>query len=55
MAGVPQIGAPDGPHSLRAAAFFFVGFGLVHEYVFHTRWPVAASSATRLPRNLQHS
>jgi hypothetical protein len=36
-------------------AFFFVGLGSSIVYVFQTCLPVAASSATTLPRNLQHS
>ena len=50
------MGTPDGPHNCVPILFFFVGRGLVGiVYVFQICSPVAAFSATRLPRNRQHS
>ncbi len=47
--------APEGPYISVPAEFFLVtegGSGMV--YVFQICFPVAASSAARLPRNVQH-
>ena len=56
IAGLDQIGAPDGPHNCVPTLFFVVGLASSEiVYVFQSYCPVAALSATRLPRNLQHS
>src|SRR6478672_2825327 len=55
MAGADQMGAPDGPHICVPALFFFVGRASSMVYVFQICAPVAAFSATRLPRKWQHS
>src|ERR1044072_4364799 len=48
--------APDGPHNCVPTEFFRTGFASSEiVYDFQIRFPVAASSAVRLPRNLQHS
>ena len=55
-AGVDQTDAPEGPQSCVPALLFLVRravSGIVN--VFQTWRPVAASSATMLPRNVQHS
>src|SRR2546429_9964832 len=47
---------PDGPHVFVPALFCPVTFGSSRtRYVLQMRLPVAASSATTLPRNVQHS
>src|SRR5579862_7943872 len=54
--GDDHIPAPDGPHSCTPCEFFRTGAaGSAMVYVFHITLPLAASSAERLPRNLQHS
>src|SRR5438552_4043024 len=56
MVGDDQTPPPDGPQRVDPPAFFPIGFAsaaIVN--VFQTSAPVAASSATRLPRNVQHS
>ena len=56
IAGDDQMPAPDGPHRVVPLAFLPTGFAsALIVYVFHTSDPVAASSATRLPRKVQHS
>src|SRR5262245_18029972 len=56
IVGADQMPAPDGPHRVVPLAFFPIGFAsFAIVYVFHTSDPVAASSAIRLPRNVQHS
>jgi hypothetical protein len=55
IVGDDQMAAPDGPKSCIPALFFCVGCGVSGmTYVFHATSPVAASSATTLPRNVQH-
>ena len=55
IVGDDQTAAPDGPNSCVPTLFVRVGFGASGiTYVFHTTSPVAASSATTLPRNVQH-
>src|SRR5262249_37506277 len=48
--------APDGPHLVAPFELLPIGFASAAiVYVFHNNAPVDASSATRLPRNVQHS
>src|SRR3989442_2752790 len=54
--GDDQIATPDGPQVFVPILFCPVTFGSsATRYVLQTRPPVAASRATRLPRNVQHS
>ena len=56
IVGDDQMPAPDGPQRVVPLAFFPIGFASVAIVnVFHTSAPLATSSATRLPRNVQHS
>src|SRR6476660_2047719 len=55
MVGADQMPTPDGPHSVDPVAVFPSGCaGGTVKYCQATA-PVCASSATRLPRNVQHS
>src|SRR5437764_11611001 len=52
--GADQIAEPDGPHSVTPVELFPRGAGaLATVYVFQRTAPVFASSALRLPRNVQ--
>src|SRR5688572_24367711 len=54
IVGVFQMAPPAGPYSCVPMLFFAVGTGVsATVYVFQIRRPVAASSATTLPRNEQ--
>jgi hypothetical protein len=54
--GDDQTPPPDGPHRVVPTEFFPIGLAsALIVYVFQSSDPVAASSATRLPRNVQHS
>src|SRR5260370_4231951 len=56
MVGADQMLAPDGPQFCTPAAVLVVGFGSsVMVKVFQIFFPVTASSATRAPREEQHS
>src|SRR5439155_1367328 len=56
IVGDDQMPAPDGPQRVVPLAFLPIGFASAPMvYVFHSSEPVDASSATRLPRNVQHS
>ena len=56
MVGVDQMPAPEGPICCFPAAFLRTGFGVsAIVNVCQSFLPVAASSATTLPRNVQHS
>src|SRR5215510_5805052 len=54
--GDDQMPAPAGPHSCTPLLFLRVGLSSpVMVLLFHSTSPVAASSAARVPRSLQHS
>src|SRR5262252_627174 len=54
--GDDQMPAPAGPHSCTPWLFWRVGLSSsVMVLLFHSSLPVTASSATRVPRTLQHS
>src|SRR5262249_57739613 len=54
--GEDQMAAPAGPYNCVPAAFFRCGLGSSGmEYDFQINLPVNASSASTLPRNVQHS
>src|SRR5215469_3335898 len=54
--GDDQMPAPAGPHSCTPWLFLRVGLSSsVMVLLFHSTLPVAASSAARMPRTLQHS
>src|SRR6476646_1800626 len=56
IVGDDQTPAPEGPQRVVPLAFFPIGFASAAIVkVFHTRAPLAASTSTRLPRNVQHS
>src|SRR5215471_44507 len=56
IAGVDHTPPPDGPHSCLPAAVLVVGCGVsAMVYTFQITFPVDASSALTLPRNVQHS
>jgi len=55
MVGVDQTAAPDGPRTSAPDGLVPLTFGSSSTvYVCHKRRPVAASSATTLPRKVQH-
>src|SRR2546426_10226715 len=54
--GADHTATPDGPHVRVPALFCPTGFGTSRTvYVCQISMPVPASSATMLPRNVQHS
>ena len=54
--GDNQTAAPAGPYIAVPLEFFLYSFGgSLIENVFHSFFPVTASSDATLPRNLQHS
>jgi hypothetical protein len=56
MVGDDQTPAPDGPQRVVPLAFLPIGFASAPMVkVFQISAPLPASSATRLPRNVQHS
>jgi hypothetical protein len=56
MVGDDQTEAPEGPRSCMPTEFLLVGCGAsAIVYDFQIGRPVAASSATTLPRKVQHS
>src|SRR5215471_18675762 len=56
IVGLDHTATPEGPHVFAPALFWPVGFGVSSTvYACQTRLPVRASSATMLPRNVQHS
>src|SRR6188508_2799249 len=55
IVGADQMPPPAGPHCCTPSLFFPRGLDSSIVYVFHSTWPVFASSAETLPRNVQHS